>query len=382
MIPLLLAPPKVVYRGTLTGLRISAVDGTAFIDNLPYTYSSDFSAGVNSFSTTTGTLDGNIDGISGEDNTLRFTCNTSAGTHESIRALPNLLSGVKYRISLKYYIPSANSNIDGIRILTGNGASYISSILSVTDSWTSTSVDFVPSSLSSGFRIYPYDGAAVSFADAGGDDVFYIKDVKISEIQPFTDGNHSIEIYDSSNRMLKGVLKAAGTSEGLGDELVTGWTNTSFGTFTSSGVDVSSAIASGINKLAYSAITASAGWLLKGAMTITVSSGSGIRCYVADNTGGSHAIPATPVGNWLSNGTAEYKNLTRESYSPAAVILISDGATECSMTGFTLKRVLTPSSSGCTLQKSKSDSTESFSYKNPSFVFNAASYYCIIRAIR
>ena len=65
-------------------------------------------------------------------------------------------------------------------------------------------------------RISAVDGTA--FIDNAG-----------ATIPTYADGNHSIEIYDSSNRMLKGVLKAAGTGEtdtgdllsGLG--LTSGW---------------------------------------------------------------------------------------------------------------------------------------------------------------
>jgi hypothetical protein len=116
-------------------------------------------------------------------------------------------------------------------------------------------------------------------------------------------------------------------------------------------------------------------------MTITVSSGSGIRCYVADDTGGSHAIPATPAGNWLSNGTAEYKNLTRESYSPAAVILISDGATECSMTGFTLKQVTDVPATGLHLLSSKNGSTRNMFSVESGFNPNTVTRVNIYRAL-
>ena len=57
-----------------------------------------------------------------------------------------------------------------------------------------------------GLRISAVDGTA--FIDAAN-----------SSITDLADGNHQIEIYDASNRMLRGVLKAAGTGETLSDEL-------------------------------------------------------------------------------------------------------------------------------------------------------------------
>jgi len=47
--------------------------GTAFIDKLPLVYSSDFSAGVDGWTTAQGTAAGNIDSIGGVDNWLRLT---------------------------------------------------------------------------------------------------------------------------------------------------------------------------------------------------------------------------------------------------------------------------------------------------------------------
>jgi hypothetical protein len=64
---MILIPPKIVYKGTITGLRVSAGE-TAFIDNLPYTYQSDFSAGVDGWTGTYTTVAGNIDSIGSEDN--------------------------------------------------------------------------------------------------------------------------------------------------------------------------------------------------------------------------------------------------------------------------------------------------------------------------
>jgi hypothetical protein len=57
-----------------------------------------------------------------------------------------------------------------------------------------------------GLRISAVDGTA--FIDNAG-----------ATIPTYADGNHQIEIYDSDNRILRGVLKAAGTGETLSDEL-------------------------------------------------------------------------------------------------------------------------------------------------------------------
>jgi len=222
MIPLLLAPAKVVYRNTITGLRVSAVDGTAFIDNLPYTYSSDFSAGEDGWSETRGTVAGNIDSIGGEDNWLRYTADTELGAHYT-RTTPLLTVGRRYIVSVKYYIPSGQTVIAGILFSTGSATFLPAGITyqNTLDAATTYTASFVATN--NELRFYATDAAgSVTIQDAGGDDVFYIKDITVSEITPYMDGNHSIEIYDSSNRMLKGVLKASTSAETLGAEINSG----------------------------------------------------------------------------------------------------------------------------------------------------------------
>ena len=47
-----------------------------------------------------------------------------------------------------------------------------------------------------------------------------------------------------------------------------------------------------------------------------------------------------------------------------------------------VKQVLTPSSSGATIVSAKGGTTYNFAYKDTSFTYNAASYYCIVSKVR
>ncbi len=353
-----------VYKGTITGLRVSAVDGTAFIDNLPYTYSSDFSAGVDGWTGSRGTVAGDIDSIGGEDNWLRLTIDTQNDVHYANQNSIFTI-GKQYTVSFRYYIPSGQTVLAGVQATGTTYQSTLGAATTVTYTWTATITNL---------RVYATssDGSTV-IQDAGGDDVFYIKDVTISEITPYMDGNHSIEIYDASNRMVKGVLKSQGTSEGLDSELfpsptfdaTTGWTTPGSSVITDGFLYLW-----GDSAQPYLTNTSilTIGALYKNISEITRLTATNLRILFGDtivyyNTTGTKTTYATTVGNqWFTYTQIGDGNID-----------ISSGS---------LKQVLTPSSSGATIVSAKAGETYNFSYKNPSFTYNAASYYCIIKPIR
>ena len=47
-----------------------------------------------------------------------------------------------------------------------------------------------------------------------------------------------------------------------------------------------------------------------------------------------------------------------------------------------VKAITAPSSSGATIVSAKGGTTYNFAYKNTSFTYNAASYYCIVSKVR
>ncbi len=147
-------------------------------------YTSDFSAGADSWAEAAQTtVDGNIDGIGGEDNWLRGTLKNGVdATHIARRTTPTLVTGKKYRITGKYFIPSTNSNCDGIRFVDSGGGVWWSAILNTLDAATTFTAEFTATTDVSGLRVYAYDGSAYQFTDAGGDDVYYIKDIVMVEI--------------------------------------------------------------------------------------------------------------------------------------------------------------------------------------------------------
>ena len=147
-------------------------------------YASDFSSGVDGWTANAGTAAGNIDAIGGQDNNLRLTLNTASAQHYLKK--DGYTSGKRYKISLDFYIPSTNSNVDGVRIWADcdDGFHTVASEVSPTlDSWQSIAGELTDSQLTmTAFAVLAQDGGSASFADSGGDDVLYIRNVTITQV--------------------------------------------------------------------------------------------------------------------------------------------------------------------------------------------------------
>ncbi len=225
-----------------------------------------------------------------------------------------------------------------------------------------------------GLKISAVDGTA--FIDAAN-----------SSITDLADGNHQIEIYDASNRMLRGVLKAAGTSEGLGGEM--------------------------FNDIEFAD---SSKWLASGSVPPSVSGGEGVFSAATNTAGlfqrndGVQRLVSPIVQDCLykldwditgftsgglafrlrsqdqtatrtSTGTDLIDYLTANSTATGAGV-VAVGETTAKIDNVSLKQVTAPSSSGATIVSAKGGDVYNFSYKNPSFTYNAASYYCIVSKVR
>lgn len=205
-----------------------------------------------------------------------------------------------------------------------------------------------------GLRISSVNGTA--FIDNAG-----------ATIPTYADGNHQIEIYDASNRMLRGVLKAAGTSEGLGADLLSGWDFTSGWTpKATTTINDNNTFTAGDGSGYVKKTIAITGLLFKSTIVGTVSVGT---LQILDGATSTIANNATPIYRTATfNDIMVYNGFT------------SNGSVT-DITSMSMYQVTAPSS-GATIVSAKGGETYNFSYKNPSFKYNAASYYVIIRAIR
>lgn len=155
-------------------------------------WTSDFSAGADSCTGTNGTATGNIDGIGGVNDTLRYWADATNGVHLIARTLTTIIAYKALKISFDYYIPSANTNAKKIIVLDASGSNLrtlagVSTdiILSTTDAWTSVVYDGYMSINGGGLRWHEATAAsATTFVGANSvlDDLIYIKNVVVTSI--------------------------------------------------------------------------------------------------------------------------------------------------------------------------------------------------------
>jgi len=175
-------------------------------------YTSDFSAGVDNWNATNGSVDGNIDSIGGLDDWLRYTCNALSGGHRINHADFGFVAGKKHRMTVQYYLPSTNSVMDGIRFVAGDGTQPLTYILTTKDTVVNVTVEFT--GIAGQMRVYGYSGGGLTFQDVGGDDVFYIRLMDIRQIGATLllapEGIRLNKWWDSSTNNLDAAYPAAG----------------------------------------------------------------------------------------------------------------------------------------------------------------------------
>ena len=155
-------------------------------------YTSDYSAGVDEAAVISGvTLTGAVDPLGGADTTwLRIAIQDADDEQHRMQISPvnaTMVYGNCYRVRITYYIASGQSNVDGF-VLTDGLTGTILDRKSTTTPPTydaATSVDFyvnAPLAGTNSIRLDLYDGALLQFADAGADDLMYIKAVIVDTI--------------------------------------------------------------------------------------------------------------------------------------------------------------------------------------------------------
>jgi hypothetical protein len=165
-------------------------------------YTSDFSAGVDGWTASNVTADGNIDGVLGVDDTLRLTANSANSIHSAYKNLP-VQSGKRYKLTVDYYIPSGQSNVDGFAIFADSGGPdyFVTENTATLGAWTQVSGELVFSlNGNTNFYIQLRDGGASTFSDAGADDVAYFKNLRLTEIGCLAD--FRAENYDPDSSTL------------------------------------------------------------------------------------------------------------------------------------------------------------------------------------
>ncbi|SEM79108.1 hypothetical protein SAMN04489760_14815 [Syntrophus gentianae] len=140
-------------------------------------YTSDFSSGTDSWTPTRGTRTGNVDSIAGVSDCLSFYASSDANTSHYIAKSGTLVPYMYYKVILDYYIPSGNTNLDGIRV----GGTGTANALRTTGSWVTDAESIIFTTTATSLIIMAEANFNSSFTGAGSasDDLFYIKNIRV-----------------------------------------------------------------------------------------------------------------------------------------------------------------------------------------------------------
>ncbi len=157
-------------------------DGTLLaFTNADYAkYTSDFSSGDDSWGSFDDVTEtGNIDGIGGLDNNLRLAIGSATSGHRAYRS-STLPVGQKINFSARVFVPSTNSDVDGILIRDANGTVIVATTAPTQDEWvTVTANDVTP--INAQLRVNLQKGAASSFTGNGSDEV-YLREITVTQV--------------------------------------------------------------------------------------------------------------------------------------------------------------------------------------------------------
>ncbi|TRX50969.1 RHS repeat-associated core domain-containing protein [Fulvivirga sp. M361] len=122
--------------------------------------------------------------VSEGNRVLRVYANGSHGLHR-IHKYMAPLQGKRVRVKAKLYLPSGNTNVDGVQVYVGD---YPGSIYTATDQWIDVTFFLGDKeNTNDGFvSFFMLSGSERIFAgaDSATDDLFYIKDIEITTVEP------------------------------------------------------------------------------------------------------------------------------------------------------------------------------------------------------
>ena len=173
------AEAVLLSRGQRLGFADVGATGAA-------SYTSDFSVDTNGWANSAGSTVSRVAGpIGGESDVLLIQADTSTGAHQAAKS--NVFqAGKRYRVSASFYMPSANTDGNGVTFIQGAvaGVNYYSDSNPTKDQWNSFEVEFVAAgtSLQDQAFIRLTSNGSTTFTDAGGDDKIYIKDIVVTPI--------------------------------------------------------------------------------------------------------------------------------------------------------------------------------------------------------
>ena len=203
---------KRVYRSVVFNRALSASDVTELITlgvnpadqwgTQTAVYTSDFSVNTDGWSAANGTAAGNIDGIGGQDNNLRYTIGSGANSGDGLSKNNIVIPSKRYRYNFAYYLPSGQTQTTTLRAFIG--LTSVATGLNVTNAWTDVSAEGV-ATVDTLLRVNQ------NFVGTGnGTDVFYIRAVTATRIGAIVDLDFTVgtgyQATDRSTNALHGTL--------------------------------------------------------------------------------------------------------------------------------------------------------------------------------
>ncbi len=142
-------------------------------------YTSDFDTNADGFTAEGGAAAGNIDAIDTLDDWLRFTSDAETDEVKQLKkTIADMVVGNEYKYTYRYYIPAANTNIDGIQLKQADGTPIDSAAQVVTDDTTTVTGSFIATGSGLIFSGL-VDGEETTEEDTESE-VFYVREVVIT----------------------------------------------------------------------------------------------------------------------------------------------------------------------------------------------------------
>jgi hypothetical protein len=207
------------YRAAFYNRALSATDVTDLIERgvdpsdmwgtTTATYTSDFSAGTDSWTSGAVTLTGNVDGIGSPstDNTMSVVPSVANTTHLTSR-LSILTPSRRFRLTGSVFLPAAQTNLTQVEIQdTGSLIIVSGALITPNASWQSINTEFVARGIS--LVVYAKNGTNFTYA-GNGTDLFYLHGFTVTRIGAVVNLNFEVgagfQATDNSTNSLHGTL--------------------------------------------------------------------------------------------------------------------------------------------------------------------------------
>jgi hypothetical protein len=203
-----------VLGGTYHAADATVANPANTLGYTDYSYTSNFSAGVDGWAVLAATVTGNIDSIGGLDDCLRITLSGGSTVHYIKKAI--LPTGEELEFEMDVYIPSANAALDSLKV-TDAGPSESSVFNPIAkDQWVTINGVFANGSTDGSMYIVPNDGGSNTVNGDG--DVIYIRNIRVRNTSDTTENTAIIPRDESTpaNDVLGNPLEYTGLAHNVG----------------------------------------------------------------------------------------------------------------------------------------------------------------------